>query len=184
MTRLEVLSIDACGLKALPVQIGECSSLKRLSVDGNALTALPAEIGKLAKLESFSAASNQLTVLPDEIGNLSVSELILSRNQLASLPASLARNQSLKIVKADENCLEDGSIPLAVFGDSSICSLSLEGNPFSEKNIRDTPEYEKVRDFARSRDVVSLCCGMCSHSLHALFPQYMKRVTQTHLKKM
>ncbi|KJE96751.1 hypothetical protein CAOG_007023 [Capsaspora owczarzaki ATCC 30864] len=144
MPRLEVLSIESCGLKVLPEAIGDCPSLKRLVLDGNALASLPATIGKLVKLEALSVVGNQLTALPDEIGDLTISELNVSRNQLASLPASLARNQSLKIIKADENCLEDGSIPLVVFGDSSICSVTLEGNPFNSKKIRETPEYERV----------------------------------------
>lgn len=144
LPKLESLFLESCGLKSLPDCIGDCPSLKRVSFADNNLTSLPASIGRLAKLETLNLTSNQLVALPDEIGNLTITELLVTRNQLAFLPAALANNKSLKVVKAEENCLEDGSIPLEIFGNSNISSLALEGNPIDLRKLHHTPEWEKV----------------------------------------
>lgn len=51
----------------------------------------------------------------------------------------------LKVLRLEENCLELSSIPPSILGDSQVSLLSVEGNLFEVKDLRDLEGYDKVR---------------------------------------
>src|SRR5688572_27449159 len=78
------LSLSELGLRELPPEIGQLSSLQDLYLDYNELSSLPIEIGNLNQLRTLSLSSNNLRILPSEIGNLdSLRRLSLQENQLS-----------------------------------------------------------------------------------------------------
>ena len=88
VVKLELMWMGLTG--AVPVEIGQLTSLKVLYLGGNQLTSVPAEIWQLTSLRELNLGRNQLTSLPAEIGQLtSLTELDLSGNQLTTLPARI-----------------------------------------------------------------------------------------------
>jgi Leucine-rich repeat (LRR) protein len=80
------LNINNTGLKALPSEIGQLSSLERLWMYSNKLTTLPPEISYLTSLKSLHIGFNPLTRLPLEFGQLaSVEALYISPDQMGLL---------------------------------------------------------------------------------------------------
>ncbi|WP_442868233.1 leucine-rich repeat domain-containing protein [Bradyrhizobium sp. CCBAU 53415] len=61
----ESLDLSGKGLKALPAEIGQLTSLKKLDLSGNQLTTLPSEINLLTNLEDLNLSDNAITSLPD-----------------------------------------------------------------------------------------------------------------------
>ncbi|WP_428741888.1 PKD domain-containing protein, partial [Tenacibaculum sp.] len=93
----------------IPEVFDDLTNLTRLNLYLNALTgALPTSIGSLTKLEY----------------------LILSNNQLTSIPSSIGNLQSLNTLYASDN-LFSGSIPSEIGTLSSLVELSLHFNQFT-----------------------------------------------------
>lgn len=64
--------------------------------------------------------------------------------QISALSPEVSRAPRLKVIRLEENCLEISSIPLSILSDSQVSLLSVEGNLFEVKNLRDLEGYDKV----------------------------------------
>lgn len=58
----------------------------------------------------------------------------------------VSRCPRLKVLRLEENCLELTSIPISILTDSQVSLLSVEGNLFEVKMMRDLEGYDKVRE--------------------------------------
>jgi internalin A len=88
------LDLSFLGLKILPPEVFELTTLKSLYLNDNKLKSLPAKIIHLTSLHSLYLSSNQLHSLPTEFGQLSnLQKLDLRNNLLASLPSELKNLQ-------------------------------------------------------------------------------------------
>ena len=56
----------------------------------------------------------------------------------------MGRSPRLKVLRLEENCLELSSIPVAILSQSQVSLLSLEGNLFQVKRMRELEGYEQV----------------------------------------
>jgi internalin A len=84
------LGLYECGLKELPLEIGELQNLTELNLSDNKLNNLPPEIIKMQNLTWLFLESNQLSNLPPEIGELqNLTKFDLSDNQLTLFPKAL-----------------------------------------------------------------------------------------------
>jgi Leucine-rich repeat (LRR) protein len=69
--------------------------LSHLIMDSNQLTALPVDLGQVSTLRVLNVSANLLTTLPENLDSLgSLEELNVSRNQLESIPQRLGVNAS------------------------------------------------------------------------------------------
>lgn len=94
----------------------------------------------------------------------------------------MSRCPRLKVLRLEENCLELLSIPSSILAQSSVSLLSVEGNLFEVKKLRDLDGYEKVRDggsgsetpqFRRRFSVVAqFACG--PYLPHTLAPDLLQ----------
>ena len=100
------LDLAGQGIKELPPEIGQLTSLSELWLHENQLTSVPPEIGQLISLTSLDLQSNQLSSLLPEIGQLtSLRGLYLHANQLSSLPPEIGKLTSLTHLYLDGNKL-------------------------------------------------------------------------------
>ena len=68
---------------------------------------------------------------------------LLFQNQISSISPSLAQCPRLKTLKVEENCLSLDAIPTVLLTNSSVSTLNLNGNLFSEKQFADCEGYDK-----------------------------------------
>ena len=60
--------------------------------------------------------------------------------------AALAKCPRLKTLRLEENCLSLDAIPQILLSDSTVSTMNLNGNLFSDKQIADTPGYDKYME--------------------------------------
>ena len=156
LKKLEILAVDKNGLKTLPTGLfTNLTHLKNLSLSSNQLTAFPESLGALRHLDAIDLADNKIRTLPGSVGDLQVVELNMNRNQIASLPDSLARCTRLKVLRIEENCLPLEAVTPQLLKESSISLLAVEGNLFDIKQLRETEGYDQVITMIHAISVVN-----------------------------
>lgn len=152
---LEILDLSGNQLTTLPDDLARFTRLRIVFASNNPFTELPAVLGRMPQLEmiGFKACriahvpedslpprlrwliltDNQLQTLPESLGNCArLQKLMLSCNQLSSLPASLARCQRLELLRIA--CNRFTSVPEPVFQLPALSWLALAGNPMTQKS--------------------------------------------------
>ncbi|TPX16553.1 uncharacterized protein E0L32_003847 [Thyridium curvatum] len=150
---LEVLDLSGTGLAALPVEIGSrlpklriaffsncsfaefpkelasCPSLEIVAFRSNDMTSIP-EGALPPQLRWLILTDNQLESLPASIGRCSqLQKCMLAGNQLQSLPDEMANCQKLGLLRLSSNCFEQ--LPEWLFDMPELAFLSFAGNPCS-----------------------------------------------------
>ena len=127
-TRATELYLSELGLKTLPPEIGQLSSLQTLGLSNDKLATLPDWVGQLGSLQRLHLFNNQLTTLPDSIGQLSSLQVLdLGANQLVTLPDSIGRLSSLEKLDLSRNQLP--TLPDSLRELTSLRVLWLHDNP-------------------------------------------------------
>jgi len=126
--RVVALELVHCGLPgALPVEIGQLTSLRQLNLSHNQLRSVPAEIGQQTSLRKLLLDRNQLTSLPAEIGQLTALTVLgLSGNKLTSVPAEIAQLTSLEQLGLAGSRLM--SVPAEIWQLTSLRKLNFNGS--------------------------------------------------------
>jgi len=83
----------------------------------------------------------QISVVPNGVDGLQLTELNLNQNQISSLSSSLAECPRLKTLRLEENCLALDALPNDLLTKSTVSTLCLAGNMFSEKQLSDLEGY-------------------------------------------
>lgn len=166
----------SCGLETFPDEIFDLAdTLEILDLSGNALSVLPRDLGRLRKLRILFCSDNRFTELPDvlgscpelsmigfkanrivdvppraltpklrwliltnnnvrslpaEIGDCSqLQKLMLAGNELTSLPESLAKCHRLELIRLSANQLQ--AFPAFLLAMPRLSWLAYSGNPFT-----------------------------------------------------
>lgn len=144
LKKLEVLIINKNHLKVLPVGLfTSLSHLKTLSLASNQLTAFPEGLGTSKHLDVVDLSNNKIRSLPESVGDLQMVELNMNKNQVALLPASLARCPRLKVLRLEENCLALDAVNPELLKESQISLLAVDGNLFETKQLREAEGYDQ-----------------------------------------
>ncbi|CAB1335475.1 unnamed protein product, partial [Coregonus sp. 'balchen'] len=137
--QMKSLTLNCNKLTSLPDEIGKLKKLETLLLNGNQLTQLPSTVGQLKALRTLSLSGNKFREFPGGLGSLRHLDVLdLSKNHIQAVPA-----ERLKVLRLEENCLELASIPVSILTNSQVSLLSVEGNLFEVKNMRDLEGYEK-----------------------------------------
>lgn len=121
------LSLDRCGLEALPESLRELSGLTALSVSNNLLTALPDWLGGLTSLTSLNVLGNRLESVPDALDGLDeLTTLYLGGNRLSSVPGWLGDHTALTYLSLGNNQLT--AVPESLGRLTGLAYLSLVNN--------------------------------------------------------
>ena len=152
---LEILDLSGNQLTTLPDDLTRFARLRILFASNNPFTELPSVLGQMPQLErvGFKACriahvpadslpprlrwliltDNQLQTLPESLGNCTrLQKLMLSCNQLVSLPASLVHCQRLELLRIASNRFT--SVPEPIFQLPTLSWLALAGNPITQKS--------------------------------------------------
>ncbi|XP_064783867.1 leucine-rich repeat-containing protein 57-like isoform X2 [Oncorhynchus masou masou] len=127
-------------------KLRQLKALRTLSLSGNKFREFPAGLGSLRHLDVLDLSKNHIQAVPAEVAALQAIEINLNQNQISVVSAEVSTCQRLKVLRLDENCLEITSIPVSILTTSQVSLLSVEGNLFEVKNMRDLEGYEKYME--------------------------------------
>jgi hypothetical protein len=119
------------GLTEFPEEIFDLAdSLEILNLSGNQLTALPADLGRLHRLEVIFCSDNQFTVLPEVLGACPRLHMVgFKANKIRTVPAA-ALPLALRWLILTDNELE--SLPPEIGQCQHLQKLMLAGNQLTE----------------------------------------------------
>ncbi len=149
---LEVLNLSDNALSTLPDDLSRLSKLRVLFCSGNRFTRLPEVLFSCVRLEMVGFKSNrirevppeaispslrwliltdnQIATLPDSIGNCTrLQKLMLAGNQLADLPEAMRGCVGLELLRISANCFQ--SLPEWLLHLPRLTWLAFGGNPWS-----------------------------------------------------
>jgi len=150
---LEVLDLSGNQLDSLPDDFGRLRHLRVLFCSNNRFTQLPESVGQCAELDivgfkanrirSVPAASlppslrwliltdNEIETLPPAIGRCTrLQKLMLAGNQLQTLPVELASCQRLELLRISANRLD--ALPGWLLSLPRLAWMAFAGNPFDD----------------------------------------------------
>lgn len=150
---LEVLDLSDNQLSDLPDSFAKLAQLRILFLTNNCFETIPAVLAMCPKLEMISFKSNQLkhigeqvlpdntrwliltdnqlTSLPEDMGRLHrLQKLALAGNRLSKLPESMANCRALELARLSANELT--ALPNWLFQMPKLSWLALDGNPLNQ----------------------------------------------------
>lgn len=131
--KLKIIFASNNLFETLPESLGQCENLEMVGFKANKIKQVPA--GSLpGKLRWLILTDNQLTSLPDALGERpSLQKLALAGNQLRQLPANLTQLTNLELVRISANQLTE--CPDQLLALPKLAWLAFSGNPFTRTNI-------------------------------------------------
>ncbi len=150
---LEILNLSGNALTSLPDDLSRLHKLKVIFCSDNEFTRVPEVLGDCVSLDMIGFKSNkirylngdslpdalrwliltdnQLSSLPAELGRCTrLQKLMLAGNQLRSLPDEMAACHNLELLRISANLFE--SLPEWLLSLPRLAWLAFAGNPFSD----------------------------------------------------
>lgn len=146
LKKLETLSLNGNRIQQFPSTLGQLKALRTLSLSGNQIPEFPSGLGTLRHLDLLDLSHNKIQNIPSEVSELQAIEINLNQNQISVLSAEISRCPRLKVLRLEENCLELSAIPQSILKDSQVSLITVEGNLFEVKNLRDLEGYDKYME--------------------------------------
>lgn len=129
LPNLKIAFFSQCAFTAFPEQLASCPQLEMVAFRGNGITSLP-EDALPPRLRWLILTDNNLTTLPKSIGKCErLQKCMLAGNQLQSLPEEMQQCKKLGLLRLSSNQLE--SLPDWLFQLPELAFLSFAGNPCS-----------------------------------------------------
>ncbi len=138
LKQLKIVFLNNNQFEAFPPVLAHCPQLSMVSFKGNQLkTITPAALSP--NFRWLILTNNQLTSLPGSIGQLSkLQKLMLAGNQLRSLPPELAHCHNLELIRIAANQLTE--FPSFLLDLPRLSWIAYAGNPFAKANA--TPKTD------------------------------------------
>ena len=150
---LEILDLTGNQLSKLPDNLADLVNLKILFCSNNLFTEVPTVLANCSKLEMIGFKSNQiktfaenalplntrwliltdnqLNTLPDSIGDLKkLQKCMLAGNQLSEIPKTIQHCSNLELLRLSANQLTQ--LPDELFSLPKLSWLAFSGNPFCQ----------------------------------------------------
>lgn len=155
---LEILDLSGNQLSTLPNDFGRLHNLRIVFLSQNEFTELPSVLADCPKLDMIGFKSNrishvpenalptatrwliltdnQIETLPNSMGDLrALQKLMLAGNRLESLPDSMANCRNLELMRISANRL--AHLPEWIFQLPKLAWLAFSGNPFTQQSPSD-----------------------------------------------
>ncbi len=141
LTKLKILFLSDNNFTAFPEVLGKCSQLEMIGFKNNQIQFI-SEYALPIKTRWLILTNNQLESLPASIGKCHrMQKLMLAGNQLKSLPVELANCKNLGLLRISANSLT--SFPDWLLSMPKLSWLAFSGNPF----CKDLNEYTTSLEF-------------------------------------
>jgi len=162
---LEILDLSSNALSSLPDELIQLTKLKIIFASQNKFEHLPEVLGKLPNLEMVGFKSNQIKqvaehslpaklrwliltdnqveTLPNSLGERPrLQKLALAGNRLSELPQTLSQASNLELVRISANKLTE--CPEQLLNLPNLAWIAFAGNPFSKANISNENKAKSV----------------------------------------
>ncbi|RMO13495.1 Serine/threonine protein kinase [Pseudomonas cichorii] len=141
LKHLQVLFVSDNLFTELPACIGQCQQLRIVGFKANRISHVPAQ-SLPSRLRWLILTDNQIPSLPEELGQRpELQKLMLAGNRLQSLPASLANCHKLELIRIAANRLNE--LPDWLLRLPALAWLAYAGNPLcperEEQSVRQIP---------------------------------------------
>lgn len=143
LVNLKIVFFTNNHFDTVPEVLGRCPNLEMVSFKSNKIRQLPAA-SLPKKLRWLVLTDNQLSTLPDELCDRpQLQKLALAGNQLTHLPQNISRLKNLELVRISANQLHQ--CPDALLALPRLAWLAFAGNPFclssddSEQSVPELP---------------------------------------------
>lgn len=143
--KLETLSLNNNCLEQMPNKLSNLRSLRTINLSNNRLTKFPITLVNLKQLDFIDLAKNLIKEVPDGVEHCQAVEINLNQNQIATLSMDLGKCPRLKVLRLDENCLALAQVT-PLLENSSISLLTVEGNQFDNRQLREHPAYDQYME--------------------------------------
>lgn len=166
---LEILDLSSNALSSLPEELAQLTKLKVIFASQNKFKHLPEVLGKLPNLEMVGFKSNQIKqvaehslpeklrwliltenqieTLPNSLGERPrLQKLALAGNQLTELPQSLAQAHNLELIRISANNLSE--CPEQLLNLPKLAWLAFAGNPFSKVKVDTDSKTKSVPELS------------------------------------
>ncbi|MEL6259994.1 MAG: protein kinase [Cyanobacteria bacterium J06626_6] len=135
--QLKILFFNRNAFATFPTVLAQCPQLSMVSFKNNRLTTVSAE-SLSPQLRWLILTNNQIESLPSSIGNLSrLQKLMLAGNRLSAVPPELANCKNLELIRLSANRLK--ALPGWLMTLPRLSWLAYAGNPFCEDAIPISP---------------------------------------------
>lgn len=148
LKKLRIAFFNNNQFEEFPAVLAACPNLSMVSFKGNQISHIQAE-ALSPTIRWLILTNNQIGTLPSSIGKLStLQKLMLAGNQLTSLPEEMAGCQNLELIRLSANRLQE--LPEWLFTLPRLSWLAYSGNPFCEartaasKSARSLPTIDSV----------------------------------------
>jgi hypothetical protein len=162
---LEVLDLTDNNLSSLPDDFYRFKKLKRLFLSNNQFNHVPKVLAKLSNLSMIGIRNNHIEVfeenalppstrwliltdnnlqtIPNSIGDLPLlQKFMISGNQLTSLPDSISKCRNLELLRISANKLS--SFPNILLSLPKLSWLAYSGNPFCKKHPNSNTKLQMI----------------------------------------
>lgn len=128
LKKLRILFLSDNDFTVFPEVLGECESLDMIGFKANKIHTI-SEKALPIQTRWLILTNNQLTSIPTSIGKCyRMQKLALAGNQLTSLPKELANCKNLGLLRISANQLQE--FPTWLLSMPQLCWLAFAGNPF------------------------------------------------------
>lgn len=138
--KLKILFASNNDFNVLPEVLGRCPNLEMVGFKANQIHTVPA-LSLPVKLRWLILTDNQIETLPDSLGERPrLQKLVIAGNKLKQLPQTLSQSENLELVRVSANQLTE--CPDQLLGLPKLAWLAISGNPFSQvtANIETVPQ--------------------------------------------
>lgn len=119
--------------ETVPEVLGQCLNLEMVGFKSNKINHVP-ETALPAKLRWLILTDNQISTLPDSLGERPrLQKLALAGNRLTHLPQTLAQSTNLELVRISANQLVE--CPDQLLSLPKLAWFAFSGNPFSQSDV-------------------------------------------------
>ncbi len=163
LTNLKVIFLSNNDFEEVPEVLADCPNLSMVGFKSNRIRVLGENVLPL-RTRWLILTDNQLAELPKSIGRLeSLQKLMLAGNQLRSIPDEMAACQNLELIRLAANQLE--SLPAWLFTLPRLSWLAYAGNPCCTANISTTVPTIAWADLTLSDTLGEGASGVISQGL-------------------
>ena len=133
LTHLKIIFASNNLFETLPEVLGQCENLEMVGFKANQIKTVP-EQALPEKLRWLILTDNQIETLPDSLGERPrLQKLALAGNQLTRLPLTMAKLHNLELVRISANSLTE--CPMQLLQLPKLAWFAFSGNPFSRSSL-------------------------------------------------